>query len=130
MYRSTFAFIRNVSNTIGAAGSRQASRQALLYSPFLYPRERYQSTKASNLKKVIPEFWILKMKTAFAYHDVGGDGYITEEDFVQWAKHMEKLFPNMSEEKKKMLKEKQSRVWGDLLGGKGKGPDYKVTELH
>ena len=76
MYRSAFAFTRNVSNTIGAAGSRQASRQALLYSPFLYPRERYQSTKASNLKKVTPEFWIMKMKTAFAYHDVGGDGYV------------------------------------------------------
>ena len=65
----------------------------------------------------------MKMKTAFMYHDVGGDEYITKEDFVQWAKYMEKLFPNMNVENKKMLKEKQSWVWGDLLGSKGKGPD-------
>ena len=68
------------------------------------------------------------MKTAFAYHDVDGSGYITEKDFVNWAKQMEKRFPNMNKEKKKMLEEKQSRVWGDLLDGRGKGPDYKVTE--
>lgn len=70
----------------------------------------------------------MKMKTAFAYHDVNGDGYITEGDFVLWAKQMEKLFPNMSKEQKKTLEVKQKRVWGDLLDGKGKGPDYKVTE--
>ena len=63
-------------------------------------------------------------ENAFAYHDVDGDGYITEKDFVIWAEKMEKLFPNMSNEKKKVLEEKQSRVWRDLLDGKGKGPDY------
>lgn len=70
----------------------------------------------------------MKMKTAFAYHDVNGDGYITEEDFALWAKRMKELFPNMSEDQKKTLEIKQSRVWGDLLEGKGKGPGYKVTE--
>ena len=70
----------------------------------------------------------MKMKTGFAYHDVDGDGYITEEDFVQWAKHMEKLFPDMNAKQKKILKEKKGQVWGDLLDGNGKGPDYKVTE--
>jgi len=93
----------------------------------LKTRERY-STKASVLKKVIPEFWIMKMKTAFAYHDVDGDGYITEKDFTNWAKQMTRLFPNMSEEQKKILDAKHGRVWGDLLGGKGQGPEYKVTE--
>ena len=70
----------------------------------------------------------MKMRTGFTYHDVDGDGYITEKDFVNWAKEMDKLFPNMSEEQKKTLQIKQSRVWGELLDGKGKGPDYKVTE--
>ena len=69
------------------------------------------------------------MKTSFAFHDVDGDGYITKKDYVIWTEKMEKLFPNKSNEKlKKVLEEKQSRVWGDLLDGKGKGPDYKVTE--
>ena len=41
---------------------------------------------------------------------------------------MEKLFPNMSEEQKKKLQTMQSAVWEELFDGKGKGPDYKVTE--
>ena len=49
------------------------------------------STKASVLKKVVPEFWIMKMKTGFAWNDVNGDGYITEEDFASWIKEMTKL---------------------------------------
>ena len=131
MYRSTLTatltFARNLPNNAIAASAVGSGVGSLPYK-HVHPRERNQSTKASNLKKAIPKFWIMKMKTAFAYHDVDGDGYITEEDFIQWAKHMEKLFPSMSEEKRKILEEKQTRVWGDLLGGKGKGSDYKVTE--
>ena len=104
-----------------------------LYSPLSSPacllesRKAY-STKAGVLKKIIPEFWIMKMKTAFVWHDVNGDGYITEQDFASWIKEMIKLFPDMTEEQKKVLEAKHGRVWGDLLDGKGKGPDYKVTE--
>ena len=119
MYRSICSLGRSLPKTIVASSSQPAS--------LLQTKERY-STKAKNLKKVIPEFWIMKMKTAFAYHDVDGDGYITEKDFVLWAKRMKELFPNISEEQKKKLEVKQSSVFGDLLGGKGKGPDYKVTE--
>ena len=86
------------------------------------------STKASVLKKVIPEFWIMKMKTGFMWHDVNGDGYITTDDFASWIREMAKLFPDMTEEQKKILEAKHGRVWGDLLDGEGKGPDYKVTE--
>ena len=86
------------------------------------------SAKANTLKKVIPEFWILKMKTAYVWLDVNGDGYITAEDFSIWIKEMARLFPDMNEEQKKILEAKHARVWGDLLDGEGKGPDYKVTE--
>lgn len=34
----------------------------------------------------------------------------------------------MNEEQKKILEAKRDRVWGDVLDGKGKGPDYRVTE--
>ena len=78
-----------------------------LYSPLSPPacllesRKAY-STKASVLKKIVPEFWIMKMKTAFVWHDVNGDGYITEQDFASWIKEMIKLFPDMTEEQKKV----------------------------
>ena len=84
--------------------------------------------KANTLKKVIPEFWILKMKTAFAWHDVNGDGYITAEDFSNYIKETARSLPGMNEEQKKILESKHARVWGDFLDGEGKGPDYKVTE--
>ena len=86
------------------------------------------STKVRELQKVIPEFWIMKMKTAFAWGDVNGDGYITEEDFAGWIKEMAKLFPDMTKEQKNLLEAKHELVWSDLLSGKGKDSDYKVTE--
>ena len=89
--------------------------------------KRY-SIKASEIKKIVPEFWIRKMKTVFAWHDMNGDGYMTGEDFAIWITEMGKLFPDMNEEQRKTLEAKHGRLWGDLLEGKGKGPDYKVTE--
>ena len=58
----------------------------------------FTKAKANTLRKIIPEFWILKMKTAFAWHDVNGNGYITAEDFSSYIKEMVRLFPNMNEE--------------------------------
>ena len=102
-------------------------QQAALRAPYFRTEESY-STKAKDLRKLMPEFWIMKMKTGFAYHDVDGDGYITEKDFTAWIKEMALLFPNMNEEHKKILETKPRRLWGDLLDGAGKGPDHKVTE--
>ena len=130
MNRFVFTFAgRNLPK---AAYLRSITAQNL-YSPLSPPacllesRKAY-STKASVLKKIVPEFWIMKMKTAFAWGDENGDGYITEQDFATWIKEMIKLFPDMTEEQKKILEAKHERVWGGLLDGKGKGPDYKVTE--
>ena len=123
MYRSLLIFGRNLHEPIVSS-----FHQPIAYPPLKIREGRHQSTKAKDLKKIIPAFWIMKMKTAFTYHDVDGDGYITEKDFVIWAEQMKKLFPNMSKEQKENLETKQSRVWGELLGGRGKGPDYKVTE--
>ena len=123
MYRTPLIFGRNLHKPIVAS-----FHQPTAYLALKIREGRYQSTKAKDLKTIIPEFWIMKMKTAFTYHDVDGDGYITEKDFVIWAKQMEKLFSNMSKEQKEKLEGVQSRVWKELLGGRGKGPDYKVTE--
>ena len=131
MYRLSSALVLRVilPNSVYANTVVANACQSAQFLPSTYTTgRRCQSTKANNLKEIIPDFWIRKMKTAFAYHDVDGSGYITEKDFVNWAKQMEKRFPNMNKEKKKMLEEKQSRVWGGLLDGRGKGPDYKVTE--
>ena len=116
---------RNLSKTIGIVAS--FNQQTFCPPAFLDTGKRY-STKMRVLKKVVPEFWIMKMKTSFAWKDVNGDGYIREEDFASWIRNMSRLFPDMSEEQKKILEAKNEQVWDYLLDGKGKGPDYQVTE--
>ena len=116
---------RNLPKTTGIAAS--FNQRTVCPPAFLDTRKRY-STKMRVLTKVVPEFWIMKMKTAFAWNDVNGDGYIKEEDFASWIRNMSELFPDMNEEQKKILEDKHEQVWGYLLDGKGKGPDYKVTE--
>ena len=86
------------------------------------------STTASELKDALPKFWISKMKTAFAWLDVDGDGYLTENDFAIWEEEMTKLCPDMSEEQRDILASNKRAVWNDLFGGRGKGADYKITE--
>ena len=73
-------------------------RPNLSYVP---TRSRCHSTQLSTLKKIIPEFRILKMKTQFVWDDVNGDGYITADDFASWIREMAKLFPDMTQLKNK-----------------------------
>ena len=118
-----FAFLTGHNLCYRAVGI--ASRQALCPAYVNAKVERY-STKASELKNVLPKLWISKMKTAFAWLDVDGDGYLTEKDFEAWINEMAKLFPDMSKDQKDILISKKSSVWNDLWGAKGQ--DYKITE--
>ena len=68
--------------TMVLAGPNQP---AFRLPPSVEIKERSFSTKANDLSKVIPEFWIKKMKTAFRYHDLNGDGKVTEKDVAAWA---------------------------------------------
>ena len=84
----------------------------------LESRKAY-STKASELKKIVPEFWIMKMKTSFVWADVNGNGYVTEQDYARWIKEMTKLFPVMTKEQNKILKAKYERCGVTYTMGKG-----------
>ena len=93
--------------------------------------ERYSTetvASASELKKVLPKFWILKMKSAFACLDADGDGYFTEKDITCIVEEMRKSFPDMSEEQRDIQAANKRATWNDIFGGRGKGPDYKITE--
>lgn len=110
----------------GAIDRTSLSRGQVLHQrPYFF---KMYSTKMSDLEGVIPEFWIMKMKTGFAYLDLDGDGYITEPDYAGWIKGMAKSFPDMTEEQREILESKHKRIWGNLLEGEGKGPEYKVNE--
>ena len=103
-------------------------RHGAVYPAYMSTKAEGYSSKASELKSVLPKLWITKMRTAFAWLDVDGDGYMTENDFTVWVTEMHKKFPDMSEEQKNILVSNRKGIWNDLYGAKGKGPDYKVTE--
>ena len=86
------------------------------------------SVEASKLRKELPEFWILKMKSAFNWLDNDGDGYLTENDFLSWTTEMPKLFPDMTEEQKKLMLSNISDLWDNIFGGKEKESGYKMSE--
>ena len=106
-----------------AAGSRgllATSRPSSLEA-----KERY-STQASNLKKILPELWIMKMKTAFMYHDLDGDGYLTEKDMAIWTQELAIMFPG---EEKEVMEERQRRIWQKIIAcGKTEKSGHGVTE--
>ena len=107
--------------------TRKNFRLGALY-PGAYVKVRY-STKASELTNALPKFWVAKMRSSFSWIDTNGDGYITENDFVDYEKEMIKLLPDASKEQKKdLLVTNRKGVWDDLYDAKGKGPDYKITE--
>ena len=122
-----FAYIAGRNLRYRAAGTH--NRLGALYSAAHLSTQlgRY-STKASELKSVLPKLWVSKMKTVFAWLDVDGDGYIRERDFEVWEKEMTKLFPDMREEQREVLVSNRNAIWNDLMGGKGKGPENKFTE--
>ena len=107
------------ARTLCYRGVGVAGRRALGPAYVNTKVESRYSTKASELKNELPKLWISKMRTAFAWLDWDGDGYLTEKDFEAWVNEMAKLFPDMSKDQKDILLSKKSSVWNDLWGAKG-----------
>ena len=91
-----------------AAGSRGL---LVTRSSSLEAKERY-STQESNLNRILPELWIMKMKTAFMYHDLDGDGYLTEKDMAIWTQQLAIMFPG---EEKEVMEERQRLIWQKII---------------
>ena len=64
----------------------------------------------------------MKMKSSFNWLDNDRDGYLTEKDFLSWATEIPKLFPDMTEEQKKVTVSTINDLWSNVFGGKEK-PD-------
>ena len=70
------------------------------------------------------------MKTAFRYHDLDGNGYVSQKDINLWASELGKRFPEWGETQKKDWETKQHQIWSDIAAGQGTsdGNGYMVTE--
>ena len=76
------------ARTLCYRGVGVAGRRALGPAYVNTKVESRYSTKASELKNELPKLWISKMRTAFAWLDWDGDGYLTEKDFEAWVNEM------------------------------------------
>ena len=58
------------------------------------------------------------------------DIILTEKDFISWTTEMPKLFPDMTEEQKKlMLSTINNNLWDNVFGGKEKPEgNYKMSD--
>ena len=66
------------------------------------------------------------MKTAFMYHDLDGDGYLTEKDIAIWTQELAKMCPG---EEKEVTEARQSRVRHNIMAcGKTEKSGYGITE--
>ena len=122
MNRFVSIAVQSFPRAIGVLANRK-----IVTFPTLLGHRKY-SVEASTLRQELPEFWISKMRSAFNWLDADGDGYLTVKDFDSWTTEMAKLFPDMTEEQKKLMTSNISDLWNNSFGGKEKGPDYKMTE--
>ena len=130
MYRFGLTVGRQLPTAMAAAGVYGPTSTVHLSHHSLASKERF-STKAKDLKTLVPEFWIRKMKTAFRYHDLDGNGYVSEKDISIWANEFGKLFPEWSETHKKDWEATQHKVWNGIAARQGKSDgtgSYMVTE--
>ena len=126
MYRFGLTIGRQLPTAMAAAGAYGPAASTVHLSRSLPSKERY-STKANDLKTLVPEFWVRKMKTIFRFHDLGGNGYISQKDINLWASELGKRFPEWGEAQKKDWEAKQHQIWLGIAGGHD-GTGYMVTE--
>ena len=86
-----------------------------------------QTPTAAEIKKNVPELWVRKMKTFFAFYDTNGDGMIDFEDYKLFESMMEQYGAahNVSSDRIKNFKTSHYELWTKQIGG---GEDFQWTE--
>ena len=86
-----------------------------------------QTPTAAEIKKNVPELWVRKAKTFFAFYDANGDGVIDFEDYKLFESMMEKYASanNVSSDRIKKFKTSLYELWTKQIGG---GEDFQWTE--
>ena len=75
---------------------------------------------AAEIKKMVPELWVRKMKTFFAFYDFNGDGVLTHEDHKLFASSVQTAAraDQVDEERIKRCLNDLNTLWiEDLAGG-------------
>ena len=87
-----------------------------------------QTPTAAEIKKNVPELWVRKMKTFFAFYvDVSGDGMFNFEHYKQFESMLEKYASanNVSSDRIKKFKTSLYEMWAKQIGAE---EDFQWTE--
>ena len=90
-------------------------------------QERGKTPTAAEIKKNVPELWLRKAKTFFAFYDANGDGVINFEDYKLFETMMEQnaATHNVSSDRIEKFKTSVYELWAKQIGG---GEDFQITE--
>ena len=82
-------------------------------------QERGKTPTAAEIKKNVPELWVRKMKTFFAFADVTGDGLANSEDYKMYVKlQVERAAAlNVSKDRIEVFEKNLSELWMNQIGG-------------
>ena len=86
-----------------------------------------QTPTAAEIKKNVPELWVRKAKTFFAFYDANGDGMVNFEDYKLVESMLEQyaLGHNVSSDRIEKFKTSLYELWTKQVGG---GEDFQWTE--
>ena len=89
-------------------------------------QERGKTPTAAEIKKNVPELWVRKMKTFFAFVDVNGDGITDSEDYKMYETMLAETAAamNVSKDRIEQFKKVLSELWMKQIGG----GEYQWTE--
>ena len=94
-------------------------------------QERGKTPTAAEIKKNVPELWVRKMKTFFAFADVNGDGIVDSEDYKMYEKLLAENAEamNVSKGRIEQFKKTLSELWmGQIGGGEFQWTENKYLE--
>ena len=91
-------------------------------------QERGKTPTAAEIKKNVPELWVRKAKTFFAYFDSNGDGVMNVEDYRLCEKYIVEsaLANNASDDRIQEYKAGAYKLWIEEIGGGEE--DFQWTE--
>ena len=89
-------------------------------------QERGKTPTAAEIKKNVPELWLRKMKTFFAFADVNGDGITDFKDYKMYETLLAESAAamNVNKDRIEQFKKVFSELWMEQIGG----GEYQWTE--
>ena len=111
-----------LSQRFGCATSRLLSGARTLQTGQIFRSAHNEGpiATAADIKKNVPELWVRKMKTFFAFYDKNSDGVVNNKDYKIFMEDIcvsNAVAKNVSKEQIEEFKTKMDKLWIDEANG-------------